>query len=99
MWQTTQNSQLSGQPMNMRTSTFQALYEGGNEDAAFVADFEETIVETVQESPELASCYHTYLEARTRLKERAKYRGFWGVQTNFKGKSKKGKGAGGKGPS
>ena len=75
---------------------FQAMYEAGDEDAAFVADFEESIVDTVQESPELASCYHTYLEARTRLRERAKFRGFWGVTTQNKGKGKKSKGYGGK---
>ena len=77
----------------------QYMHDAGDEDAIFILDFEDTVIETIQESPELASCYHTYLEARTRLKERAKYQGFWGVQTNFKGKSKKGKGAGGKGPS
>ena len=79
-------------------AAFQALFDAGDEDAAFIADFEETIVETVQESPELASCYHTYLEARTRLRERAKFRGFWGVPNLGKGKGKKSKGAGGKRP-
>ena len=75
---------------------FQALYDEGDEDAAFIHDFEETLIETVQESPELASCYATYLEARTRLKERAKFRGFWSSGSNGKGKGggKKGKGKG-----
>jgi len=54
----------------------QALHDAGDEDAACIMDFENTVIEAVQESPELASCYHTYLEARTRLRERAKYRGF-----------------------
>ena len=54
----------------------QALHDAGDEDAACIMDFENTVIEAVQESPELASCYHTYLEARTRLRERVKYRGF-----------------------
>lgn len=58
-------------------SIFQAMYDAGGEDAAFINDFEETLIEVAQESPELASCYATYLEARTRLKERARVRGFW----------------------
>ena len=74
-------------------SIFQAMYDAGDEDAAFINDFEETLIEVAQESPELASCYATYLEARTRLKERARVRGFWpmGSSGSFKGKGKKGK--------
>ena len=75
----------------------QFLQEAGDEDAAFIMDFEETVIDAVQDSPELASCYHTYLEARTRLRERAKYRGFWATATGQKGKGKKGKGSMGKG--
>ena len=75
----------------------QYLHENGDEDAAFIMDFEETVIETLQDSPELASCYHTYMEARTRLKERAKFRGFWATAGATKGKGKKGKGSFGKG--
>ena len=75
----------------------QFLQEAGDEDAAFIMDFEETVIDAVQDSPELASCYHTYLEARNRLRERAKYRGFWATATGQKGKGKKGKGSMGKG--
>ena len=71
---------------------FQAMYENGDEDAIFVNDFEESLIETVQESPELASCFTTYLEARTRLKERARGRGFWPMQPGgVKGRGKRGK--------
>ena len=38
----------------------QALHDAGDEDAAFIMDFEDTVIEAVQESPELASCYHTW---------------------------------------
>ena len=73
-------------------TAFQALYENGDEDAIFINDFEESLIETVQESAELASCFTTYLEARTRLKERARGRGFWPMQQlGAKGKGKKGK--------
>jgi hypothetical protein len=76
---------------------FQAMYENGDEDAIFVNDFEESLIETVQESPELASCFTTYLEARTRLKERARGRGFWPMQPGgVKGRGKKGKSGKGK---
>ena len=76
---------------------FQALYEIGDEDAIFINDFEESLIETVQESAELASCFTTYLEARTRLKERARGRGFWPMQQlGTKGKGKKGKPGNGK---
>ena len=75
----------------------QALHDAGDEDATFIMDFEDTVIEAVQESPELASCYHTYMEARTRLRERAKYRGFWSPSALGKGKGKKGKGAMNKG--
>ena len=77
----------------------QMLHENGDEDAAFILDFEDSVIDAVQESPELASCYHTYLEARTRLRERAKFRGFWAITAGQKGKGKKGKGALGKGQS
>ena len=75
----------------------QAFLAEGDEDAAFIADFEESLIDAVQEALEFASCYTTYLEARTRLKERDKYRGFWQVSSGGKGKGKKGKGAKGKG--
>eukprot|EP00435_Cladocopium_sp_Y103_P031002 s399_g7.t2 len=75
----------------------QFLHESGDEDAAFILDFEESVIDAVQESPELASCYTTYLEARTRLKERAKFRGFWAPSSSGKGKGKRPKGGVGKG--
>ena len=74
-------------------TVFQVMYDEGDEDAIFINDFEETLIEVAQESPELASCYATYLEARTRLKERARVRGFWPMSGSgaVKGKGKKGK--------
>jgi len=80
---------------------YQTLLEEGDEDAHFVQDFEEQVLVTCQDSPELASCFTTYQEARDRLKEKARTRGFWPLKPGmgFKGKGrnggKKGKGYGG----
>ena len=72
---------------------FQTMLEEGDTDALFVQDFEEQIILTCQEAPDLASCFTSYQEARDRLKEKAKSRGFWPLrnQNNSKGKSKGGK--------
>ena len=71
----------------------QQLLEQGDEDAIFIADFEEQIVDAVQES-DLAQCFTMYQDARARLKEKARSRGFWPVSS---GKSNFRKGGGGKG--
>eukprot|EP00435_Cladocopium_sp_Y103_P012402 s206_g3.t1 len=78
---------------------FQGLLEAGDEDASFIQDFEEQILTACQESAELASCFTSYQEARQRLRDKARSRGFWPLSTGKgKGKMKKGKsGAGFKG--
>ena len=48
----------------------------GDEDAAYITEFEDGIVEAVQESA-LAPVFTSYLEARQRLREKAKARGFF----------------------
>ena len=59
-------------------------------DAVVCMQFEDSIVEALQCDSELAVCYNAYLDARRRLTDRNKNRGFWG---NQKGGSKgKGKG-------
>eukprot|EP00435_Cladocopium_sp_Y103_P022395 s3236_g5.t1 len=95
-----ENAMMAAEPEPYdEESMVQLLNEAGDEDAAFILDFEETMIETIQDSPELASCYHSYMEARTRLRERAKFRGFWGTSVPAKGKGKKGKSPMGKGSS
>lgn len=80
------------------------MAEEGDEDAAFINDFEEQILVACQESSELASCFSAYQEARSRLREKARTRGFWplsGSKSRGKGKGSTGKGKGygmGKGP-
>ena len=61
----------------------------GDEDAIFINDFEEQIIEAVQDT-DLASCFILYQEARARLRERARHRGFWPTKGPSKGKGKKG---------
>ena len=79
------------------------LVAEGDEDAALIADFEAAVMETVQTDGELAAAYTAYQDARKRLADKARFRGFWPVGKNpskgkgsgsFKGKSK-GKGYGG----
>ena len=48
------------------------MAEEGDEDAIFVTDYENQILDLVQELPELASCFTSYTAARQRLKERNK---------------------------
>lgn len=74
-------------------SMIQQMLEEEDEDALFLQDFEEQIILACQESMELSSCFTTYQEARSRLRDRAKGRGFWPLKGRGKGKSsgKKGK--------
>ena len=68
--------------------------EQNDEDAIYIAEFEDSIIDAIQES-NLAPVYVSYQEARQKLREKAKSRGYW-TQTKSKGKgksfSKKGKG-------
>ena len=71
---------------------FQVLLENGDEDACFVSEFEDQICAACQESQELAACFVSYQEARARLRDKAKSRGFWPlVGYKGKGKGRKGK--------
>ena len=67
----------------------------GDEDAILVAQFEDAATETLQNDTELAALFSTYQDARRRLGDKAKYRGFWAPRKG-KGKSK-GKWTSGKG--
>eukprot|EP00435_Cladocopium_sp_Y103_P028714 s224_g7.t1 len=70
---------------------FQSLLDTGDEDAMFCNDFEEQILTACQESAELAACFTSYQEARQRLRDKARGRGFWPL-AGGKGKSKTKKG-------
>ena len=66
------------------------LLQEGDEDATRVADFEGTATDVVQSDPELASALTAYTEARRRLSEKFRSRGFWPPSNFGKGKSKAG---------
>eukprot|EP00435_Cladocopium_sp_Y103_P049087 s1339_g14.t1 len=59
-------------------------------DALTVANFEGEFEEFLQETPEMYEALTSYIEARSKLVEKKKSRGFWPI----KGKSKHGKGRG-----
>ena len=60
----------------------------GDTDAALIADFEGAASELLQEDEELAAAYTAYEDARRRLAEKYRNRGFWPVNRGPKGKSK-----------
>ena len=77
------------------------LAQEGDEDAALVSDFESAAADLLQSDDELASAYTAYTEARRRLNEKVRSRGFWPLQSKgkFKGSSKGVKGKFNKGHS
>ena len=71
------------------------LLQEGDEDAAFISDYETAMTEAIQDDPELASALNAYTEARKRLGDRAKNRGFWPLgNSKGRGKGFKGRGKG-----
>ena len=69
------------------------LLQEGDEDALIVQQFEDSIVECLQSDQEVAACYNIYVDARKRVLDRAKGRGFWmpppkGGKDKGRGKSK-----------
>ena len=72
----------------MEDYALEVLYSEGDNDAMVVAQFEEQILEALQNDPEVASCLNTYLDARRRLSDKAKHRGFWGASKGGKGKGR-----------
>ena len=67
------------------------LVNEGDEDATLVADFEAAAVELLQDDPELSSAFSAYTEARRRLSEKFKNRGFWTTSSRSTSQSTKGK--------
>ena len=68
------------------------LLEEGDESAMIIQDFEENIVMVCQESPELSMAFTAYQEARAKLRDKARIRGFWPLRAGSKGKGKGKKG-------
>ena len=68
----------------------------GDEDAILVCDYEAALQDAVQDDSDLASAFTAYQDARRRLNDRFKNRGFWNSGPSG---SSKGKGKGSKGKS
>ena len=69
-------------------AVLQQLVEDGDEHAMFVSEFEEQIIDVIQDSPDLAMAFSTYQEARAKIKEKIRSRGFWPLKGRSKGKGK-----------
>ena len=74
---------------------FQDSLHEGDEDAALIQDFEAAATDLVQSDEDLAMAFNAYSEARRRLTEKFRSRGFWPVssgkgkgRSSFKGVSK-----------
>ena len=79
-------------------TVLETLAAEDDEDAALILQFEDAISETIQNDSELCAFYSTYQEARKRLSEKVRFRGFWAVgKKGEKGQGKKGKKGKGKG--
>ena len=65
------------------------LAEQGDEDAQLIKDFEDQLIEVCQDNQDLAMCYNSYAEARAKIRDRIRHRGFW--PSNNKGRGKGGK--------
>ena len=61
----------------------------GDEDALVIQQFEEAVIESLQNDPEVAVCLNSYADARRRLQDKSKGRGFWAPRPGKrKGKGK-----------
>ena len=65
----------------------------GDEDAVLVCEYEDAMQDAVQEDESLAATFNAYTDARRRLSERFRNRGFWPTSSS-KGKGKGSKGRG-----
>ncbi len=74
--------------------TLEVLASEDDEDATLVLQFEDAVSELVQNDQELGALFSTYQDARKRLSEKVRFRGFWSVKKGdrsskgFKGKGK-----------
>ena len=69
----------------------QSMAEQGDEDAQTVSEFEEQLIDVCQESQELSLCFSAYAEARSRIRDKIRARGFWPPRGAGGGKGKSGK--------
>ena len=77
---------LTTDTMDDEESWMEVLVQEGDDDATLIQDFEAAAMEVVQSDEELAAAFTAYTEARRRLNEKVRSRGFW--PTGQKGKGK-----------
>ena len=76
--------------------TIEVFAAENDEDAQIIMQFEENLINMLQEDDEMAILMTTYVEARKRLSEKSRFRGFWSTRSGKggsggpKGKSKGG---------
>ena len=64
----------------------EGLLAEGDDDAVFITDFENAASEVIQGDEELAAAFTSYTDARKRLNEKMRFRGFWPVSASGKSK-------------
>ena len=74
-----------GEGMN-EDDMVEVLMQEGDTDATFITDFENAASELIQGDEELAAAFNMYSEARRRLSEKVRFRGFWPVSPGGKSK-------------
>ena len=72
--------------------TMEILAAENDDDANLIVQFEDAVMDTLQSDPELAAFFTSYQDARKRLNDRFKARGFWPVKKTIGKGGKKGKG-------
>lgn len=80
-------SYLAGEALPDEDEMIEQLIQEGDEDALMVSEFESTANEILQEDPQPSSVFSAYTEARRKLSEKFRFRGFFPVS---KGKGKPG---------
>lgn len=86
-----------GDMAELEPEFIEAMLAQEDSDALTVSAFESELEEFMQETPEMYDAMVTYLEARTRLQEKRRTRGFWPVKGGGRSFKSKGKGKGKKG--
>ena len=86
-----------GETGELEPEFIEAMIAQEDVDAMTVSAFETELEEFMQETPEMYDAMVTYLEARTRLQEKRKTRGFWPVKGGGRFSKSKGRGKGKKG--
>ncbi len=75
-----------GEEEELEGDYLEMMVAQGDNDAATVASFEKDLEEMFQEVPDLQTALVSYVEARSKLVEKRRHRGFWPVKGQSKGK-------------